>query len=386
MRNRLFIVGSIGFPRGTAGANYDQYVALALKHIGWEVIIIGTGKNRECDKINGKYVYKGIEYYNEPQNLKVKYGVSLKFYKEMDIRYTFSKMDYYIIRDFGWLPQYWLGRKVGTDHMQFVHFEDLKPSQYRMAYINPKYWSNIVKWHYKQHYLKKSLPISELLENQDKRYGCKTLRLPIMADPDEFGESVKKCKPDVISFIYPGAKLNGCEDNIKLMLNSFRQLDDSEKKRVKLNITGTSMEKLKIVLQDEEGLLEDLENVLVIHQWLEYEELIDLYRQMDFLILVRFSNPVTLANFPSKVPETLSFGIIPVCTRVGEYTTNYLFDGENSIVFEPESCQACQDAIKKAVNISNDEYLRLRRAARKTAIEKFGYKQWSEGLNDFILD
>ena len=47
--NRLFILGSIKFPRGTAGANYEQYFALSLMELGWKVIILGVGENRKQD-------------------------------------------------------------------------------------------------------------------------------------------------------------------------------------------------------------------------------------------------------------------------------------------------------------------------------------------------
>lgn len=382
---RVFIVGSPKFPRGSAGANYDQYVALALKEAGWNVIILGKGTNRECDAKGNHCEYKGIIYENEQDNLKVKYGLGLRFYKKMYNKYHMNGSDYFIVRDLGWLPQFWLANKCGLERMCYVHFEDLRPEQYKLHVINPQYWCFRLKWGFKQKYMKKAFPISEILEKQDQKYGCKTLRLPIMADPDEFGESKRDHKPEVLNFIYPGAKLNGCEDNIQLMLESFAALSQEEKKKVRLNITGTSYAKLEEKLGKSVHLLADLKDVLVIHKWLEYEELIDLYRQMDFLILVRFFNPVTLANFPSKVPETLSFGIIPVCTRVGEYTSNYLVDGQNSIVFEPDSREACLVAIRKAIHMSENEYLRYRSEARENAVEKFGYKQWSKRLNDFIL-
>ena len=49
--NRLFILGSIKFPRGTAGANYEQYFALSLMELGWKVIILGVGANRKLINI-----------------------------------------------------------------------------------------------------------------------------------------------------------------------------------------------------------------------------------------------------------------------------------------------------------------------------------------------
>ena len=382
---RIFILGSPRFPRGSAGANYDQYVALALMEKEWSVIVIGKGNNNSEHYIDGKYVYKGIEYFNEPERSKVKYGLDLTFYKDIIKKYHIMSDDYFIIRDLGWLPQRWIARKVGTSHMVYVHFEDLRPEQYKFHLINPQYWCFQIKWSFKLHKINKALPISKKLEDIEKEYGCKTLRLPIMADPDEFGESKREGKPEVLNFIYPGAKLNGCEDNVRLMLQSFNELSFEEKQKVKLNITGTSLQKLKEKLGEDATILDDLKDVLVIHKWLEYNELIELYRRMDFLMLVRFVNPVTLANFPSKVPETLSFGIIPVCTRVGEYTTNYLFHGINSIVFDSDSKEACISAIRQVIDMSNEEYLKMRSEARKTAVERFGYKQWSDRLNDFIL-
>ena len=66
MKKRIFVVGSSRFPRGSAGANYDQYLALALIEQGWNVIVLGCGDNSEEHNYSGKYLYRGIEYYNKP--------------------------------------------------------------------------------------------------------------------------------------------------------------------------------------------------------------------------------------------------------------------------------------------------------------------------------
>lgn len=384
MSNRVFIMGSIGFPRGGAGANYDQYVALALKEVGWEVIILGCGKNRKEDKVNGQYIYKGIEYWNEPKNLKVKYGISLKHYKQAHYKYSMSKEDYYIVRDLGWLTLIKAILRYGTHHMSYVHFEDVLPVQYNKPFINPKYWTDVVKWAIKQRLIKKSLPISERLKEIDTGFGCRCMKLPIMADPDEFQYIKKECKPEVIEFIYPGAKLNGCEDNIEMMLKSFDRLSESEKKQVRLHITGATYEKLRSKFSEADQVLKNLKEVLIIHDWMEYQELIRLYQSVDFLILVRYKNKATIANFPSKVPETLSFGIIPICTEVGEYTASYLVNEENSLIFKPDDLEECYKSLLRAIHMSNSDFIKLRDNARKTAVNKFGYRNWSIKLSDFL--
>lgn len=50
---------------------------------------------------------------------------------------------------------------------------------------------------------------------------------------------------------------------------------------------------------------------------MKYGELIGLYQEMHFLLLARGVSQMTLANFPSKVPETMCFGIVPIVSEVG---------------------------------------------------------------------
>lgn len=382
--NRLFILGSIKFPRGTAGANYEQYFSLSLIELGWKVIILGVGENREQDFDGHIYTYKGIEYYNAQNWKEVKYGFGVSFYEEMSRKYHFTKDDYFVLRDLGWQSINWLIKNYGTQRISYIHFDDLRPSQFKMPYINPQYWSNVYKWGLKFRKLKKAFPISEALENKEKRYGCKTLRLPIMADPEEYGAAAKTEKPELLQLIYPGAKLNGCEDDIDLMLEAFASLTSDEKKRVVLHITGTTEEKLKAKLKNP-SVINELQNVLVIHPWMEYAELIELYRKMDFLVLSRFNNELTNANFPSKIPENMCFGIVPICTEVGDYTKYYLQNMVDSIFCKVGSIESMVTAIKTAINMSDNEYLCMRENARKTAVERFGYRNWAKRIESFLL-
>ena len=78
-KKRVFILGTPNFPRGSAGANYDQYLALALLEAGWKVVVLGKGSNRVEDLIDGHFIYKGIEYRNEKPTKLEKYGVLKDF-------------------------------------------------------------------------------------------------------------------------------------------------------------------------------------------------------------------------------------------------------------------------------------------------------------------
>lgn len=383
-KKRIFILGAPGFPRGSAGANYDQYLALALLKAGWKVIILGKGTNRLKDKIGSTYIYKGIEYRNEKPTKIEKYGMACEFYIEMYKEYKMSMDDYYILHDIGWIAQKWLAKRVGTDHMAYIHYEDLLPIQYRHYLVNPRYWGMIFKWKFKLEKVPKALPISERLQSIEMEHGCKnTLILPIMSDPDEFGEAKRLSKPQILKFIYSGAKANTHEDDLTLLFQALQMLSDDEKKNIEIHITGMDQEKLKEKVGNQE-LIKEIQ--LEVHGWMKYNELIDLYRKMDFLALPRFKNGVTEANFPSKIPESLSFGIIPVCSKVGDYTKIYLKDGYNSFLFETGNVNECMSSIRKTLNMTEEEYLQMRENARKTAVEEFGYKNWSERISRFLVE
>ena len=175
--------------------------------------------------------------------------------------------------------------------------------------------------------------LQELSEKNEKINGCTTLRLPNMADPEEYGVALKVSKPSKIQFIYPGAKLNGCEDDIDLMLDAFNSLSEEEKAKVVFHITGTTEEQLKSKIKNP-SVLDELKDVVIVHSWMEYSDLIALYKQMDYLVLARFDNELTRANFPSKIPENMCYGIVPICSKVGDYTTYYLKNMVDSIFCE----------------------------------------------------
>lgn len=382
MGKRVFILGTPNFPRGSAGANYAQYLALALMECDYKVIIIGTGKNKEKDQNGDSYIYKGIEYRNEPNGRIQKYGLSISFYKQMYKKFGMSNKDFYILHDIGFLAQKWLAKRVGTSRMCYIHYEDLLPIQYRHHLVNPRYWGMLLKWNFKLNHVEKAFPISERLKHIEETHGCKdTLLLPIMSDPDEFDESVKLEKPEKLRFIYSGAKQNSHEDDLIILFKALQELSTEEKNSFELHITGTNSEKLKARLNgqaDTRGLN------LVLHGWMEYMELIELYRSVDFLLLPRFDNAVTQANFPSKIPEVMAFGIIPVCSAVGDYTNRYLSQND-CITFKCGSVEDCLGAIKKAIHMDSEKYISMRRAARKVAVTQFGYKNWSERIASFLM-
>ena len=175
-----------------------------------------------------------------------------------------------------------------------------------------------------------------------------------------------------IKFIFPGNGL--MKDAIDVVLKSFSQLTLQEKERVELHLCGIKEEKIKNIWSPHE--YDSLKDMLIVHKWMHYEELIELYQSMHFLVLAREENQMTLANFPSKVPEVMCYGVVPIVSRVGDYTKYYLEDNVNSLIFDGCTIDLCLEKIRKALSMSQEEILELSFNARECAENKFDYRNW----------
>lgn len=100
------------------------------------------------------------------------------------------------------------------------------------------------------------------------------------------------------------------KDALYEMLVAFSILSNAELMQIELHTCGIKNSVIKEMLDNAQ--YDKLQPILHVHGWMKYDELIELYQNMNFLILARKTSQMTLANFPSKVPETMGFGIVPV--------------------------------------------------------------------------
>ena len=154
--------------------------------------------------------------------------------------------------------------------------------------------------------------------------------------------------------------------------------------RFQFHITNNKPELIKEYLGKYGYILDKFKSVLHIHGWLEYEELMRLYSTADYLLLARPNNQYTISNFPSKVPEMMNYGIVPVCTRVGDYTEDFLTDNVDSIIFDGCEPEDCANAIRRAISKSFEERQQLKNNSKENSKTMFDYRSWGNRLNKFL--
>lgn len=380
---RVFIIGFQHFPRGDAGANYLQYFALALIAAGYEVVVVGKKESgRKSTELEEKE-YKGIRYVNMPggQSRFQNMTYDKEFFERLDGKYGFSAEDIYIF----YCANYPLFRcfinKKKYDRTYFIRVEDLQPEQFKLGRFNPKYCAERMSIRYAQKHMKGTIPISQRLADQDSKYNQNVFRLPIMADTTEYPYNKPLPTTQNISFVYPGLKVTGLEDDFISMFHALNALSVEEKKKISVHITGVNKEKIFQVI--DESILKGLNDVLIFHGFIEYSELVKVYINSDFLLLPRKINNITKANFPSKIPEMMAFGIIPICTDVGDYTELYL-DEKNSIIMSGTGITPCINGLRKAINMPPHERIVMRNNARKLVEDVFDYRNWVDRIYSFL--
>lgn len=391
MAKRFYICTERSFPRGDAGANYIQYFALALLSKGWKVTVLSCSKGDD-----GKYkdidcVYIPLSSNKINHSFQFRFCLGDLFSKKLNELgctaedyigfYTYSsKLVLGVMKSYKDMP---------VEHISIFCVEWYRKENYHNDFLGIRYRK------YNRFFNKiypiygKIFAISTPIYNHFISIKKNVLKLPIMADPTEYVSdedvfSIRSKYKNTIDFIYSGSADN--KDSFELMLKTIQGLIKEGYKSVRLHLTGLKRNKLENILGEKDRkLVEDLGSNLVIHPWLEYQDLIELFKKIDFLLLPRediFSNR---ANFPSKIPEMMSYGIIPICSPVGDYTNGYLFDKVNAVFINEFSVEGCINAARYAVGIDKDSKLQMALQCRKTVVNRFAYCQWSKTINQFVL-
>lgn len=382
--NRVFICGYFNFPRGGAAANYVQSFAKVFLRLGKNVIVISNinpniklegNKYQEIQVENVQLREDKLGHYIDFNFLMGKYyeqilsGLSVDC---SDLIIAYSR-DSFILNSV-----LKIGKKVGAKTGVCL-VEWFEKKDYGKWFRNVEYWKSQISFYRVNLKFDYIFPISTYIEDYYKKKNCKTFRLPSLVDTEEFEYNEKKITDKRI-FIFPG---NGkMKDALEETIQAFALLRDEEVLKLEFHICGVG--KLAKQIIKENKLENSPAGKIVIHEWMPYEELIDLYRRAHFMILARDISRMTLANFPSKIPETLSYGIIPICSRVGDYTKLYLMDGVNSLIMDGCDVQTILHGIRRALAMSDQDIINYSNKCRITAETKFDYKQWVKPLDKFL--
>lgn len=244
-----------------------------------------------------------------------------------------------------------------------------------------RYAENRIALTYYHVRMKNILAISSLLSDYYKSKGCKTITIPTVVDILEYKDvHYDSTGRDGIVIAYAGSPAR--KDYIGNAILALSYLDERDRKLIQLHFYGADKESF-IKAGIEEQIFEKYKDNIICHGRIPYESVKTAIGKADFTILLRPNKRYANAGFPTKVGESMACGT-PVIGNVTSDLGNYYVDGENAIVCDDESPEACARAMKRCIALSPKEILLMRASAKKTADQYFNYKQYAKSLVSFI--
>lgn len=377
---RVFIQSYCKYPHGGALANYVKNLASAISYAGFSIILV-SDLNEEYEVTDQKYFHMFYRVYGikasdekELQKRQKQCGFSEERLAVMkqeqitkdDVVIVLGIYNEYMLKE---LLKYrdFIGFKLVCGVLELFTINDYKNPEtfYRINYIK----ENV--------YIKADaiLSISDFINRHYNQKGMCTFKFPPMID-STLGRQIKG-NMDKRKIIISGGK-----DSFQNMLKAFCELTEQELSCLEVHISN--MKELDVRENLGEPEWTKIKEYMSIHKWMSYEELEELYQQAHFLLIARDECQRTLANFPSKVPETMAYGIVPVVSEVGDYTKYYLEDGKNSIFINGDSVEEIVKSIRKAINLSEEEYNFYSEAAIECARNRFDYRNWLDEVRNMI--
>jgi glycosyltransferase involved in cell wall biosynthesis len=228
------------------------------------------------------------------------------------------------------------------------------------------------------------LCISQYLVNFYRRHGIadnKLLLVPSTVDLSRFPRD--SAKPVPFRYIGYFGSLSMKRDSINVLIKAFSQIAKKHKD-IYLVLGGFCSD------QEKEQLLQsitgnNLELSVKLLNYLSRQEILGYMQHADILVMMRSNDLEATASYPSKLTEYLATSKPVISVNVGEIT-DFLKDGENAFIIEPDNEDQLVDKLDYVLN-NYENLLGVGKAGRTLTETIFSYKyQTARILNYFHIN
>ena len=222
--------------------------------------------------------------------------------------------------------------------------------------------------------------ISKYLQEHFSSQGCKTFRVPPLfsiqsARPPQFRE-----KNGRLNLCYVGSP--GKKEDFISMFQGL-QIAYEAGSLFTMHVVGITAAQF----QQSYGM----ENLSVLREadYIQFYGRVDnsqakeIVASCDFLVLLRKCERFVQAGFPSKVAESLCLGT-PVMANLMSDLSEYLIEGENSIIVPELSANAVASIIGQAIKIEDDRLKVMKDRALSLSERQFNPQIYSSEMSEFI--
>lgn len=376
----LMVVPS-NFPNGDAGAVRDMAFANIFQELGYNVFLIGAGRQKKDGEIND------VHYFSVYQEASSKIDHIKRFLGSKNAYMSFIKQ----VIDQNGLPSVIYINDIS--HSVIEHLRVLAEKNNIPILHDSTEWYSPCEFNYgkldKQYILKDRLNrkvirkpirvigISSYLTDYFKNMGLKAVRIPVIMDVENTDISANS--DDKVKLIYAGSPAN--KDYLKEMVLGMESLAPDQQQIFEFHILGANEEQIKNLT----GLY-SLPTCIKAYGRVPREKVEETMRRMDFSVLLRPSKErYTKAGFPTKSVEAMSHGVAMIC-NISSDLGLYLKDGENAVIVDGYDKKSFTRSLERVISMSRQQIDIMKYNARQLAEKEFDFRNWKNTVSDLIGD
>lgn len=389
MKETFIVVTGDAYPEGSAGAIRTHAFSKILSELGYSPFIIGMGNSTSFQKKE----YEGIPY------CSLRYARK-DFFSRLISRALFghntqkavkhcdmTQIDGILYVSGGNAVLRYV-KKLSKQYGIPLYFDSVEwysPSEFRMGVFSPAYIANnrLNTRGIDRNF--RVFSISMFLEDYFNKRGIGTIRIPVIMDVRSMPACVTREVSDTsgkVRIVYAGSP--GKKDHLSELVEAIALLSAEEQNKIDFHVVGMTLEKYlqtySIASADE------IPKVVVFDGRKPRSEVLRQVAGSDFAFLLRPSDErYAKAGFPTKVVESLSLGTPMLCNLSSDLAM-YLTDGENSIIIDDCSADACCSALRRILALSREQMNSMRLSARKTAEDAFDWRKYKCVVELFIKE
>ena len=373
---KVLLCSYFKYPRGDAGAIRQEKLAIMLRRLRHEVLVVGLGTYTGCQiKTSNDIDYISLRMNDSRLLGKIKYRLNywINFKKVIE----FYRPDVIIMDDMR--PRVTISIKsyCKRNNIKLVHdsMEWYSHQQFKLGVFSPAFISKNIVNRFLIDKTFRVIAISRYLTEHYKSKGIYCVNIPIVVSNYDLVDD--KELTDKIHFTYAGQA--GKKDYIDIVLSAMALLSEEERQKFQFHIMGCSLEQIKNC-----GISTQTFNKVkpILNVWgrVSRETVLNQLKKTDFTILIRSQNQrYAKAGFPTKAVESLSHST-PMIANITSDLGIYLKDGCNAFIVRDCSVEAVVEQLKLAIGTSLSQRKAMCEEAYFTAKEKLHYEKF---LNDF---
>lgn len=372
---KLLVITDLSFPIGSAMASRIKSFCLLFNEIGYDIHVIAgkTGDHTlEYNKVykDEKYSYEIVNS-NRTEQIQSFIG-NENLVNRVDEYLKNNEVDLVFFNSLGALFNKILAI-CNKYHIKTIleQCEWYDPSGFRFNKHDPRYirFNNNLN----NNFVKADgvICISSLLNDYYLSKNVNTIRIPSIFDVKNIKYN-NELNNERIRLIYTG-NIGKSKELLKPIINVLS--NKKYENNILLDIYGINKND---VLKSTGS--STLPNNVSVHGRVPYKELENALLNSNYQIFIKPKRRSSNAQFPTKFAESMSYGTPVICNDTGDIKM-YLKDSINGFICDENNIEKTFDEI---LNLSLEQYNKLRDNARKTAEECFDYRNYKKEIIKLI--